>query len=541
MAKLVLVLNLMQFLVYLCTGQQQATERLGPWTHRIQWENNGRVYSLLSTGSKYHPPTQSRRTSQVYLSTHRQSTSQDQPGPPSAPSRARAPASGPEVGVSEVVPPNRVQPDAFVSDAVVLGADAGQFIIATSRGSARRHRQLVASPSRADAGEPLAPRPVVTTPGRQSAVLGIGRRRNSSTAETVTEFSGGGETLTQDSNNIVVPRRVRPVTGEPSAGSGGRREPPRIHLSVPGGSRAGSSDISESDNSVPSSPLLNLRATNRNSQVSASERTQMNDISPNYNRSRSNLQPVPGGISNRGNAIEDRNTVFYNVYPPNSGATVRAHSPPSSGYGTSYFHNGLPDLVPDPYYIQASTYIQRVQMYALRCAAEENCLASSAYRPGISDLAYRVLLRFPQRVRNQGTADFLPLKPRHEWEWHSCHRHYHSMDAFSDYDLLDAHSGRKVAEGHKASFCLEDTGCDPGVRRRYACTTHTQVTVNPGMQVQEADYSNNVVRCEITYTGPYVQTQNCRITDLALFPSNLLGNPVPLIPPGLALFPSILP
>lgn len=49
------------------------------------------------------------------------------------------------------------------------------------------------------------------------------------------------------------------------------------------------------------------------------------------------------------------------------------------------------------------------------------------------------------------------------------------MDAFSNYDLLDVVSGLKVAEGHKASFCLEDTGCEPGFRRRYACTTHTQV------------------------------------------------------------------
>ncbi len=49
------------------------------------------------------------------------------------------------------------------------------------------------------------------------------------------------------------------------------------------------------------------------------------------------------------------------------------------------------------------------------------------------------------------------------------------MDAFSDYELLDVSTNRKVAEGHKASFCLEDTSCDPGVRRRYACTAHTQV------------------------------------------------------------------
>ncbi|KAG1946295.1 protein-lysine 6-oxidase preproprotein [Pimephales promelas] len=183
-------------------------------------------------------------------------------------------------------------------------------------------------------------------------------------------------------------------------------------------------------------------------------------------------------------------------------------------------------------------------MYTLRCAAEEDCLSSSAYGARVRDLDYRVLLRFPQRVRNQGTADFLPVKPHHQWEWHSCHQHYHSMDAFSNYDLLDASTGKKVAEGHKASFCLEDTSCDPGVRRRYACTAHTQglspgcydtyhanidcqwidvtdvspgdyvlkVTVNPGFQVQETDFSNNVVRCDIRYTGSYVQAHNCRIT-----------------------------
>ncbi|XP_026543470.1 protein-lysine 6-oxidase-like [Notechis scutatus] len=150
-----------------------------------------------------------------------------------------------------------------------------------------------------------------------------------------------------------------------------------------------------------------------------------------------------------------------------------------SGYGTLRFHHDLPDLVPDPYFLQASTYIDKVQLYALECAAEENCLARSAYRPGVSRISSRVLLRFPQRVKNQGTVDFLPVKPRHQWEWHSCHQHYHSMEAFSNYDLLDAVTHEKVAEGHKASFCLEDTSCDAGVRRRYACTAHIQ-GLSPG-------------------------------------------------------------
>ncbi|MBN3317151.1 LYOX oxidase, partial [Atractosteus spatula] len=269
--------------------------------------------------------------------------------------------------------------------------------------------------------------------------------------------------------------------------------------------------------------------------------------------------PRGGGTPSRGDSSV--NTVLYNIYSsaPAGGRTrTRARRPPETGFGTRNFQNGLPDLVPDPYYIQAATYIQRVQMYALRCAAEENCLARSAYRPGVRDIHYRVLLRFPQRVKNQGTADFLPVKPRHQWEWHSCHQHYHSMDAFSNYDLLDVSTGRKVAEGHKASFCLEDTSCDPGFRRRYACTAHTQglgpgcydtynanidcqwiditdvppgnyvlkVTVNPNFQVQETDFSNNVVRCDITYTGSYVSTRNCRITGVDI-PPEIFGVDIP--------------
>ncbi|XP_042371174.1 protein-lysine 6-oxidase-like, partial [Plectropomus leopardus] len=65
---------------------------------------------------------------------------------------------------------------------------------------------------------------------------------------------------------------------------------------------------------------------------------------------------------------------YYNYY--NSYYRPRTWTQPRHGYGTSYHQHGLPDLVPDPYYIQIATYVQRMAMYNLRCAAEENCLAS---------------------------------------------------------------------------------------------------------------------------------------------------------------------
>ncbi|XP_034048625.1 protein-lysine 6-oxidase isoform X2 [Thalassophryne amazonica] len=236
----------------------------------------------------------------------------------------------------------------------------------------------------------------------------------------------------------------------------------------------------------------------------------------------------------------DGDNPYYNHYD----VYERPRPRPRPGYGTRYHQYGVPDLVADPYYIQVAAYVQRVPMYNLRCAAEENCLSSSAYRSNVRDYDTRMLLRFPQRVKNQGTADFLPSRPRYSWEWHSCHQHYHSMDEFSHYDLLDATSQRTVAEGHKASFCLEDTSCDYGYYRRYACTAHTQglspgcydtynadidcqwiditdvkpgnyvlkVSVNPSYYVEESDYTNNVVRCEVSYTGNYAYVSSCHMS-----------------------------
>ncbi|XP_017662866.1 PREDICTED: LOW QUALITY PROTEIN: protein-lysine 6-oxidase [Lepidothrix coronata] len=390
--------------------QQQPLRRDPPpppagWRQRIQWENNGQVYSLLSLGSQYQPP---RR-------------------------RQAAEAAG------------------------------SPILLLRNNGTALPRRAA----TRAAAAQPQPP-PAAGTRG------GSGARH---------WFQAGYQ---PSSGGRAAPRRRHRHRRQREQHQGRRAAAPRQL-------RPGREDVMVGDD--PYNPY------------------KYTDDNPYYN--------------------------YYDTYErPRQGSRYRP------GYGTGYFQYGLPDLVPDPYYIQASTYVQRMSMYNLRCAAEENCLASSAYRSDVRDYDNRVLLRFPQRVKNQGTSDFLPSRPRYSWEWHSCHQHYHSMDEFSHYDLLDASSHRKVAEGHKASFCLEDTSCDYGYYRRYACTAHTQglspgcydtynadidcqwiditdvkpgnyilkVSVNPSYLVPESDYSNNIVRCDIRYTGHHAYASGCTIS-----------------------------
>lgn len=81
----------------------------------------------------------------------------------------------------------------------------------------------------------------------------------------------------------------------------------------------------------------------------------------------------------------------------------------------------------------------------------------------------RRLLRFTASISNIGTADFKPILNKSSWLWHSCHRHFHSMEVFAHFDLFDLKSNYRIAEGHKASFCLEDNDCSTGIKPKYKC------------------------------------------------------------------------
>ncbi|XP_067104826.1 lysyl oxidase homolog 1 isoform X1 [Osmerus mordax] len=539
-----------------------------PWRQRIQWEDNGRVFSLLNSGAEYVPAR-----AQEQGRGHRIVVADARPGPrsPRRPQGGNVRRQAPSRGSSETVRGQTIHPFGFgqVPDnwrqgTVGVGSTGTRY----QPSSGSRHRPSSGSSSSTFSSSsynvpsypqfPFQQQPSYPAlPYDPSMVEGPVRNyeppfQNAPGVGYGGGVYGGGYTgvgygggmipvaprssdYTDDAYRFYQPYGFLPNPAVPVVPAVPARaaQPPfsdgldrRYTQSLYNGESiagaAGAPDANAEPQAVPVAPAVERTGMGGQPPVRSPQYEQF----PPYGRPQPPfLQPAPSG----------RNPLSPNTAVEN----------PSINVGSVYRsgQRGLPDLVPDPNYVQASTYIQRAHMYSLRCAAEEKCLASSAYTSETTDYDVRVLLRFPQRVKNQGTADFMPNRPKHTWEWHSCHQHYHSMDEFSHYDLLEVSTGRKVAEGHKASFCLEDTTCDFGHLKRYACTSHTQglspgcydtynadidcqwiditdiqpgnyilkLQVNPKYLVLESDFTNNVVRCNIHYTGRFVTTTNCKI------------------------------
>ncbi|KAG5448646.1 Lysyl oxidase 2B [Clonorchis sinensis] len=211
----------------------------------------------------------------------------------------------------------------------------------------------------------------------------------------------------------------------------------------------------------------------------------------------------------------------------------------------------LPDLIPDRYSLESSAYLQKMSLWLLECALEENCLPDTVYRiidrnPTSYAWMTRTLLRFSSIIENIGTDVFRPLEEPENWEWHACHMHYHSMKVFSRYEVVDPEN-RLVSVGLKASFCLEDNLCRSGVVPHFRCSNVVdskgtqgispgckdmylhdydcqwvdvtditpgkytfQVSFNPDFLVPESNYFNNALTCELTHMGHQAVLRQCR-------------------------------
>uniref|UniRef100_H2YM28 Lysyl oxidase homolog n=1 Tax=Ciona savignyi TaxID=51511 RepID=H2YM28_CIOSA len=199
--------------------------------------------------------------------------------------------------------------------------------------------------------------------------------------------------------------------------------------------------------------------------------------------------------------------------------------------------------------MRESIWVDVLHMNYLRCAAEERCLSESAYLPANSNTT-RKLLRLTTSVWNRGTVDFRPWQTSDRWEWHQCHSHYHSMAEFAHFDILTNDTFERAAQGHKASFCLEDSACQESVTKTYRCTTEPsrsspqgisrgcadtyyaqydcqwidvtdvrpgayflRVSLNPLDRIAELDLHNNHGVCHITLEERNAVVHGCFIPD----------------------------
>ncbi|KAG5667736.1 hypothetical protein PVAND_015706 [Polypedilum vanderplanki] len=207
----------------------------------------------------------------------------------------------------------------------------------------------------------------------------------------------------------------------------------------------------------------------------------------------------------------------------------------------------MADLIIDSSELETTAHLEDRPLYFLTCAMEENCVASQAYEIQKENQNWHIetrrLLKFTAKVLNGGTDDFRPHIPKNLWEFHLCHMHYHSMEVFATFDIINE-KGVKVAEGHKASFCLEDNLCKEGIEPRYACANYGdqgisvgcydiykynidcqwiditeiefgeytfKVSINPEHKVPEMTYENNAATCNLLYTQQFAKVYNCTI------------------------------
>lgn len=265
-------------LPFICGQHQHRTA--GSWRHRIQWENNGQVYSLLSTGSEYQAPERLRSQARIYVS-----------------SRTQVPAAGPRQTDSR-----QLRSDQAVEHAAAApGLSARQY--ATSHTGASRSDS---HPARTDAAAAVSPGARRAHSEPLSAVhLSPSGRYTDSPAGRL----GGDATLQRRQvpgaqRNDLRAEEERTISGPPIHGN-----PPTSDFLAP------LERESEAPHQFPGPAEDGL------SEAASHGEYMANDDPRNPQKNH-------------------RNSLFYNAFTTSGRTAGRARRPPGTGYGTRYFQNG---------------------------------------------------------------------------------------------------------------------------------------------------------------------------------------------------------
>lgn len=295
MERLVLFLLLLDVAVY---GQHPLRTGVRPWRHRIQWENNGQVYSLLSTGTEYRAPAQVRRRTQLLLTTKSHSARLQQPQELTEPPRTTSRRAGEENNSVQNGPRYAAtrQIDAYRSPRVqvnitsMTSSSPREF---SGSGVPRGGRGTMGNHTGAHQATPPSIRSQSFTHSRGGRVISI---------------AGNSETTVRSAGTARRAAVVEEAANE-SRGS-------------PQNSRGAQTPIEPTEESNGGGLFSNAVEMN------ASQRR------PDTTRTTDTSDPRDP------HSIHHRNSIFYQLYPPDSRNRLPVRPSPAQGYGTSFFNNG---------------------------------------------------------------------------------------------------------------------------------------------------------------------------------------------------------